>query len=266
VLACRKGKCSEFATLFASLARSAGIPTRIVLGDRIIPGQWGGHMWNEVYVGRWIPVDAGYNEVGKSSALLKFLDHESLEGLMPLRVALPPSLQIKILGHRSTASPLASRFKTGIAGRVYTDVDTGCRITAPGDDWSIEKKSEPGAAVLRFKVPGRDDLQIHFVPFSLPVPVEPKALLGLRKGHYQSKLKGFEVIADEPCTVNGLAGHRLEFRHTTDKGKRRRCNEVLWRNARSGYLLNLDAENSAYDEIKPSFAALLASFEDLERK
>ena len=30
VLACRKGKCSEFATLFASLARAAGIPTRIV--------------------------------------------------------------------------------------------------------------------------------------------------------------------------------------------------------------------------------------------
>jgi len=36
VLACRKGKCSEFATLFASLARAAGIPTRIVLGERMI--------------------------------------------------------------------------------------------------------------------------------------------------------------------------------------------------------------------------------------
>ncbi len=59
VLACRKGKCSEFATLFASLARATGIPTRIVLGERMIPGQWGGHMWNEVYVGRWIPVERG---------------------------------------------------------------------------------------------------------------------------------------------------------------------------------------------------------------
>ena len=33
VLQCRNGKCSEFSTLFASLARSLGIPTRIVLGD-----------------------------------------------------------------------------------------------------------------------------------------------------------------------------------------------------------------------------------------
>ena len=38
VLACRKGKCSEFAILFASLARAVGIPTRIVLGERMIPG------------------------------------------------------------------------------------------------------------------------------------------------------------------------------------------------------------------------------------
>jgi hypothetical protein len=44
VLACRKGKCSEFAILFASLARAAGIPTRIALGERMIPSQWGGHM------------------------------------------------------------------------------------------------------------------------------------------------------------------------------------------------------------------------------
>ena len=91
-------------------------------------------------------------------------------------------------------------------------------------------------------------------------------LLGLRRKHYESNLKGFEVIADEACNVNGLAGHRLEFLHTSDKGKPRRCTEVIWNKAGSGYLLALDADASVYDEIKASFAALLASFEDLERK
>ncbi len=265
VLACRKGKCSEFATLFASLARAAGIPTRIVLGDRLIPGQWGGHMWNEVYVGRWIPVDAGANEVGKSSVLLKFVDHDSLQGVAPLRLALPASLEVRIIDHRSTASPLASRFKTGIEGRVYTNADLGCRMTAP-EGWSIEAKPETGVVMLRIKVPGKDDVQIHFVAFNLPVEMEPKMLLGLRRKHYESNLKGLEFLADEACTVNGVAGRRHVFRHVSKEGKRRRAHEVVWCKARSGYLLALSVEESAYEAIKPSFNALLQSFEDLDRK
>ncbi len=39
VLELKTGKCSEYSTLFASLARAAGIPTRIVLGDRMVAGQ-----------------------------------------------------------------------------------------------------------------------------------------------------------------------------------------------------------------------------------
>ena len=42
VLKCRKGKCSEYAVLFASLARARNIPTRIVLGDRMVGGSGSG--------------------------------------------------------------------------------------------------------------------------------------------------------------------------------------------------------------------------------
>jgi Transglutaminase-like superfamily len=170
VLACRKGKCSEFATLFASLSRAAGIPTRIALGERMMPGQWDGHMWNEVYVGRWIPVDAGANEVGKSAVLVKLIDHETVEGTQPLRQALPASFEIAIKDYRSKPARLAGKFSTGIAGRVYTNAELGCRLTAPGEDWSIEEVKEPGATVLRFKPPetGKGDVQLHFVAFPLP--------------------------------------------------------------------------------------------------
>ncbi|MGP0063187.1 MAG: transglutaminase-like domain-containing protein [Isosphaeraceae bacterium] len=268
VLACRKGKCSEFAILFASMARAVGIPTRIVLGDRMIPGYWGGHMWNEAYVGRWIPVDAGANEVGTSFVLLKLIDHETVEGTQPLRQALPASFAIAIKDHRSKRSPLAGKFKTGIVGRAYTNAELGCRMTAPGDDWSIEEVKEPGAAVIRFKVPekGKGDIQLHFVAFSLPVPLDPKMLLALRRKHYEKNVKGFEVVADEANPVNKLAGHRLEFRATPGSGKPRHAFEVIWRTPSAGFLLALNAEVSVYEEGKASFDKLLASFEDLGKK
>ncbi len=266
VLACRKGKCSEFATLFASLSRAAGIPTRIALGERMIPGQWGGHMWNEVYVGRWIPVDSGANEVGKSFVLVKLIDHETVEGTQPLRQALPASFEIAIKDYRSKPAPLAGRFSTGISGRVYTNAELGCRLTAPGEDWSIEEVKEPGATILRFKPPatGKGDVQLHFVAFSLPLPLEPKLIFIPRRKYYEKNLKNFTVIAEAANPVNGLAGHRMEFRSTSGDGKTRHGFEVLWRKPGSGYLLTLNAEEPAFEEAKARFDALLARFEDLK--
>ena len=80
VLQSKQGKCSEYAVLFASTARSVGIPTRVVLGMRLMCGCWIGHMWNEAYVGRWITVDASVDEVGGGPALLKLAHSDSLRG------------------------------------------------------------------------------------------------------------------------------------------------------------------------------------------
>ncbi len=120
--------------------------------------------------------------------------------------------------------------------------------------------------LLRFKVPGKEDVQLHFVAFDLPVSVEPKLLLGLRRKHYESTFNRVEFLASEACKVNGLAGHRHVFRHVPEKGKPRRVHEVIWCKARSGYLLTLAVDESAYEDLKPSFTAMLESFEDLERK
>ncbi len=67
----KRGVCVEYSTLFAALARAAGIPTRYVTGyaysDRF--GSWMGHAWNEVYLGEWAPVDSTWFEVGTTDAL-----------------------------------------------------------------------------------------------------------------------------------------------------------------------------------------------------
>ena len=158
---------------------------------------------------------------------------------------------------RAAFEPLRSKLKK-----------VGCRMTAPGDDWSIEALKEPGATVIRFKVPekGKGDIQLHFVSFSLPVPLEPRMLLALRRKHYEKNVKGFEVIADEANPVNKLAGHRLEFRATPASGKPRHALELIWRTPSAGFLLALNAEAPAFEEGKACFDELLASFEDLGKK
>lgn len=134
------------------------------------------------------------------------------------------------------------------------------------DAWSIQDKKQPGAVVLHFKVPGKDDAQLHFVAFSLPAGATPKLLLGARLAVSKGRLKGFEVVTDKEHLVNGLAGHKVEFKHTKGEGKARRVTEVVWRTAAAGYLLTLDVEESAFDEVEKDFTAILDKFENLDVK
>lgn len=62
----RAGDCTEHGVLFAALARAAGIPARIATGLVYHDGAFVGHLWTEVYIDRWIPLDAtrGAGEVG----------------------------------------------------------------------------------------------------------------------------------------------------------------------------------------------------------
>jgi len=66
VLSERKGVCSEFAILAASILRERGIPTRYVTGYANSTIEWQAHAWLEVYVPGldWIQVDPTFGEVG----------------------------------------------------------------------------------------------------------------------------------------------------------------------------------------------------------
>ena len=59
----RVGDCNEHAVLLAALARAAGIPCRLEAGLVYLEGRFYYHAWNLVYLGRWITVDAVYNQV-----------------------------------------------------------------------------------------------------------------------------------------------------------------------------------------------------------
>ena len=56
-LATREADCSEFSQLFVSMARSLGLPARIVSGLAYSGNSFGGHAWVEVWVGEWFELD-----------------------------------------------------------------------------------------------------------------------------------------------------------------------------------------------------------------
>ena len=56
-LATREADCSEFSALFIAMARSLGLPARMVSGIAYTGSAFGGHAWVEVWAGRWIELD-----------------------------------------------------------------------------------------------------------------------------------------------------------------------------------------------------------------
>jgi len=58
VLKSKVGVCRDYAILFAALARSAGIPCKVVSGLVYTEGAFYYHAWVECWVGKWVPFDA----------------------------------------------------------------------------------------------------------------------------------------------------------------------------------------------------------------
>lgn len=53
-----RGVCRDYATLFAGIARAAGVPARVAAGVVYADGKFYYHAWDEVWVGQWLPMDA----------------------------------------------------------------------------------------------------------------------------------------------------------------------------------------------------------------
>ena len=75
VLKSQSGDCTEHSSLFAALARAAGIPAKMVYGIVMDPsGQFFFHNWNEVFVdGKWIPADPTFGIVPADSARITLI-------------------------------------------------------------------------------------------------------------------------------------------------------------------------------------------------
>ncbi len=91
VLQTRQGDCTEHAVLLCAMCRAAGIPSRVVAGLVYHRKSFVGHMWTEVYTGKWVPLDAtigkGKVEADHIALAVSALDNTSISeifiGLLP---------------------------------------------------------------------------------------------------------------------------------------------------------------------------------------
>lgn len=96
----RTGHCTHYAILFASFARAAGIPTKMVTGFlniRANPHLWGPHMWNEIWVGEWIAVDPTRGVFVTGPSHIKFAEASTVTELQGVISRLENNLNIEIL-------------------------------------------------------------------------------------------------------------------------------------------------------------------------
>ncbi|HQE84349.1 MAG TPA: transglutaminase-like domain-containing protein, partial [Candidatus Hydrogenedentes bacterium] len=87
VLKSRVGDCNEHTVLFAALARSVDIPTRIALGvvwSEELDGFYY-HAWPEVFVGEWLWMDPTLGQTVADATHVKLLtgDIERWPRLLP---------------------------------------------------------------------------------------------------------------------------------------------------------------------------------------
>ncbi len=81
VLKNKVGDCNEHAVLTAALLRAAGIPAQIETGLVYLRGRFYYHAWNLAYIGKWITVDAVFNQMPADVTHIRLVRGEGGEQL-----------------------------------------------------------------------------------------------------------------------------------------------------------------------------------------
>lgn len=138
----RRGTCVGYATLLATLARAADIPSRIVMGYVYALGMFGGRAWTEVLAGeRWIPLDAAIVNEGAADATRFYFVASSLaDGLGELVLGSAQQvfgqiaidiIEYETAGNTHIVPPGAKSFLT--EGDQYENPWLGIKIKKPAD-------------------------------------------------------------------------------------------------------------------------------------
>lgn len=97
VLQSRRGDCNEHATLYAALARAAGLPCKLCLGVVYLDGKFYYHAWNSVYCGQWIELDPTFGQAPADAARLRLVEGDLSQQTRLLSAF--GNLKIEILEH-----------------------------------------------------------------------------------------------------------------------------------------------------------------------
>lgn len=98
------GDCTEHAILLAALAQAVGLPARVAAGLVYDSGAYHYHAWNELYVGRWVEMDATWGQETVDAGHLQ-LAHAALDSAAMARLSLASArtmgnLNLEVVDHR----------------------------------------------------------------------------------------------------------------------------------------------------------------------
>jgi len=256
VLQKRRGKCSEYSILVASLARAAGIPTRIVLGELYSNGTWVGHMWNEVWLGEWTGVDAAAGIFVSGPAHLKFIDSPTVTGTQGLRWKLTDNLGIEILDFEEETGTAA--LATGISGRAYSNSTYSCKISAPDESWALKEEARSGVLTLLMN---SKDAQFALVLFAVPPGTSAKTVLQGRWNALSKMVKDFKLLEESEADIAGRKAPLAIFSQIDKSGTTIVNQNALLVEGTNAYLFAFITNQDRFEPLRPQFRTILATFE-----
>ncbi len=261
VLKKRKGKCSEYAILFASLARAAGIPTKVALGEQNIGNRWMGHMWNEVWLGQWMTVDAAASIFVTGPSLVKFVDSPTVMGTQRVRNKLVDNLSLEILDFTEEETATTTEIKTGIFDGTYFNKDFACKISAPDTTWDITVEKKMGIPTVLIKPKEEENVTFALVLFALPPGMSAKTILDTRVNAISGMVKNFKKLEEGESKIAGRKVPRVVFQQSA-KDQLILVNEnCLLVEGTNGYLFAFITPEDRFIELRASLQKSLESFE-----
>jgi len=258
VLQKKRGKCSEYTILFASLARAAGIPTRLALGELGSGNLWQGHMWDEVWLGEWMAVDASAGSFVSGPTHLKFIDSPTVMGTQKIRWKLTDNLSIEILDFKEEEA--RAGIKTGIFGETYFNQNFSCKISAPDKTWTMEEKQDGSVTMLEMSSK-EDSANFALVFFVVPAGMNPKKILEGRLNAIRNMVKNFERLEESELEIAGQKAPSVVFKQSRKDQSIAVVQNCLLIDGTNGYLFVFATPEDKFEKSRPQFQKVLASFE-----
>jgi len=260
VLRKRRGKCSEYAILTASLARAAGVPTRIALGELYSNGTWVGHMWDEVWLGEWTAIDAAAGIFVTGPSHLKFIDSPTVMGTQPLRWKLTDNLRIEILDFEEEAGTAPKDMTTGITGRTYSNKTFACRISSPDDTWTLREDSRGGVLTLIMNSQEKG-VQFALVFFAVPPATSPKTVLQGRLNALSKMVQEYTLIEEFEADIEGRQVPFSVFSQKAKDGSIIVNQNAVLIEGTNAYLFAFISPKDRFEPLRPQLSKILDGFE-----
>lgn len=202
ILAERAGKCAEYATLYAALARAAGLPTKLVVGERYMGSMWIAHMWNEIWLGEWIAVDASHNQIAPDALLVKFTADDTLIGTRDIRLRLVSKLSITIDEVKMAELGMGPAVKTGRDGQTYYNAEYYCEIAVP-EGWITMEGEDQGFPLLILENPRDRNFSAILVMMGVPKGTRADQIMAARIAAMPTLLPNFKFIGEGTAVIQG---------------------------------------------------------------